>query len=322
MRTGSGAAKTVYQFAGEQRDATGLIYLRARYLHTPLGRFLTRDNWPSDPRLPKSLHAFTYAWNNPVLLADPSGHLPQIPPTVGETIKLAEFLYSKKGLFDCAAVPDDQMQSADDTVEDLWFDYLCERGPEHRLFTGEDRLTRELADSVLIHVVRLQFYISGGKALAPSEFKFNIPQYGLAFWDLLYLYATQGPPLRINITHFLGSFNQVSVTRLTDGRVLFFVQNRTDRSSGTHIPGRFAPQYTQFLETLVEQDPEIGGQAAIPYILSNPVISLLRPKTRAETVDPEGGGNMRQSFIWRETGLDCGLWLLPWPIVLHVLDVE
>lgn len=61
------------QFAGEQRDATGLYYLRARYYDPQTGRFVTRDPFPDVLRSPLSLHRFTYALNNPVTLVDPSG---------------------------------------------------------------------------------------------------------------------------------------------------------------------------------------------------------------------------------------------------------
>jgi RHS repeat-associated protein len=46
--TSTGAGTTAWQFAGEQRDASGLTFLRARYLSTATGRFLTQDEWPGD----------------------------------------------------------------------------------------------------------------------------------------------------------------------------------------------------------------------------------------------------------------------------------
>jgi RHS repeat-associated protein len=68
-----------YGFTGEQWDASaGLVFLRARYYDPVTGRFITEDQVPGYVRIPKSLHAYVYAWNNPALLTDPSGW--QVPP--------------------------------------------------------------------------------------------------------------------------------------------------------------------------------------------------------------------------------------------------
>jgi RHS repeat-associated protein len=75
---GSGA--TTYGFAGEQRDATGLVFLRARFYAPAQGRFLTRDVWEGDPQSPMSYNAWGYAGNNPILSTDPTGHRPRTDP--------------------------------------------------------------------------------------------------------------------------------------------------------------------------------------------------------------------------------------------------
>ena len=68
-----------YGYTGEQWDASaGLVYLRARYYSPQTGRFITEDRAPGYVRVPKSLHVYVYAWNNPTLLTDPSGK--QVPP--------------------------------------------------------------------------------------------------------------------------------------------------------------------------------------------------------------------------------------------------
>jgi RHS repeat-associated protein len=68
-----GSTSTVYSFTGEQLDATGLTYLRARYYASGIDRFLTSDPWPGDMQLPRSLNGWTYVDNNPVRFTDPSG---------------------------------------------------------------------------------------------------------------------------------------------------------------------------------------------------------------------------------------------------------
>jgi RHS repeat-associated protein len=75
-----------FRFTGEQRDGTGLYYLRARMYDPALGRFLTRDSYPGEIQNPSSLHRFAYVENNPVNLTDPSGNNPAV---VQKLIELA-----------------------------------------------------------------------------------------------------------------------------------------------------------------------------------------------------------------------------------------
>lgn len=70
---GSGSSSQPFGFAGEPRDATGLIYLRARYYDAELGRFLSRDSWGGHPAEPDSFNRYSYVTNNPVRFADPVG---------------------------------------------------------------------------------------------------------------------------------------------------------------------------------------------------------------------------------------------------------
>src|SRR3990172_8074708 len=74
LTTGSGS--TVFGFTVEQRDGTGLVYLRARYYAPPFGRFLSRDIWQGDPRQPMSYNAWAYVDANPVNTTDRSGMCP------------------------------------------------------------------------------------------------------------------------------------------------------------------------------------------------------------------------------------------------------
>jgi len=71
--TSTGTGTTAWQFAGEQRDASGLTFLRARYLSTATGRFITQDEWPGEAQLPATLHPYLYGLNNPIWYTDPSG---------------------------------------------------------------------------------------------------------------------------------------------------------------------------------------------------------------------------------------------------------
>ena len=65
----------VFAYNGEQyTPQTGLQYLRARHYDPQLGAFTTRDTYLGDVKTPISQNRYTYAHNNPVRYADPSGH--------------------------------------------------------------------------------------------------------------------------------------------------------------------------------------------------------------------------------------------------------
>ena len=66
-----------FRYCGEYLDAeTDTYYLRARNYNPATGRFLTEDTYGGNPSDPLSLNLYTYCWNNPIRLVDPSGHDP------------------------------------------------------------------------------------------------------------------------------------------------------------------------------------------------------------------------------------------------------
>jgi RHS repeat-associated protein len=81
-----GSASTAFQFTGEQRDETGLIYLRARYYAPANGRFLSRDIWDGDSYQPISYNAWLYARGNPIRFRDPSGLITESETSRAEEI--------------------------------------------------------------------------------------------------------------------------------------------------------------------------------------------------------------------------------------------
>ena len=63
-----------YRFVGlASDDATGLIYMNARWYDPAAGRFTSRDPVEGDPRSGQSLARHVYVADNPVKMADPSG---------------------------------------------------------------------------------------------------------------------------------------------------------------------------------------------------------------------------------------------------------
>ena len=75
----TGTTANRYRYAGEEFDpALGLYHLRARYLNAANRPLLERGHLRRRPRDPHSLHRYTYAYNNPANLSDPSGNTPTL----------------------------------------------------------------------------------------------------------------------------------------------------------------------------------------------------------------------------------------------------
>jgi len=108
----SGSVDNAYGFTGEQQfgEADNLVFLRARYYDTRVGRFISRDpiltpmhiednfTWalPSLISQPEVLHPYIYCGNNPVNLVDPEGeifgwmyHCVQCFRYIGKAMKVA-----------------------------------------------------------------------------------------------------------------------------------------------------------------------------------------------------------------------------------------
>jgi RHS repeat-associated protein len=92
----SGNGDSVYQFTGEARDGTGLTFLRARYLDTDTGRFLSRDVIQGMYFEPQTTHKYTYVENNPITRVDPTGLISEKESEDAE--KIVDRLYQTYGI--------------------------------------------------------------------------------------------------------------------------------------------------------------------------------------------------------------------------------
>ena len=72
----TGSTKNCYRYCGEQFDeTTGMYYLRARYMDTSAGRFISQDTYQGTINAPVSLHKYLYAAADPINKIDPTGEL-------------------------------------------------------------------------------------------------------------------------------------------------------------------------------------------------------------------------------------------------------
>jgi RHS repeat-associated protein len=79
IRAQEGETANTLTFTGEQWDAeTELLYLRARYYDPSTGQFISKDPFPGFIHDPRSLNKYSYAYNNPINLTDPSGENPLV----------------------------------------------------------------------------------------------------------------------------------------------------------------------------------------------------------------------------------------------------
>ncbi len=57
-------------------DHNGLYHMRARYYNPQTRRFVNRDTYTGGIKDAQSLNRYAYVEGNPLLYADPSGHIP------------------------------------------------------------------------------------------------------------------------------------------------------------------------------------------------------------------------------------------------------
>ena len=69
-------------FTGSVADASGLLYMNARYYNPTTARFLSQDTYTGSASDPWTQHLYAYCNNNPVNMVDPTGHMAGRPCTV------------------------------------------------------------------------------------------------------------------------------------------------------------------------------------------------------------------------------------------------
>ena len=75
VRYTQGTFPTDVGFTGHRAHPDlGLVYMRARYYHSGLGRFVSADTIVPSPQNPQALNRYSYVLGNPLRYTDPTGH--------------------------------------------------------------------------------------------------------------------------------------------------------------------------------------------------------------------------------------------------------
>jgi RHS repeat-associated protein len=338
LLTSTGTASSIFAYAGEQIDTTGLIYLRARYMQPRLGIFLARDPWSGDVMQPWTFNGFNYATGNPVNLNDPSGFQSSglgigyfgycfnfhtfeplgLGPKILGHFPLGAFITAQQAVNICRAaysqanwgyVPARGFDFASDlpkTAHDLfgWFVYDYRGNHTDWLyFDANQPLTQELAKTGEIDQIRSWYY--SGQLHDPGirEYQFDVPQQIQAVMDVW----KSMNELSVSISMLVGSFWYQAVPLDNGARVGFRIDNDTTLSSGSHVVGRYesGKYFVNSVEQLIERDQSLASKPIAEIIRDEryQVISILRNRTKDET-GGQGGGNLYQTYYWTEE-YDC-----------------
>jgi RHS repeat-associated protein len=307
-----GTAATEYAFTGESySSSTNMLYLRARFYNPKDGRFFQLDPSKQEKNL------YYYASSNPVIFTDPSG-LNYINPDYKKILEnwvtATKSAYSKDGSNrNCALHPDDG-QFPNDTVDDLFTDFICEYGPAHRDFYYDDDVTVELAHSTSLKHLRADFYSKGANYFSGKGQMNPIQFFEAKLLDLI----NGSTPTRfmgidnipVTITDFIGGYDW-EVYKTQRNTVNFKIVDQKDLVSGTRI--NFTRQGAQDI-SIEEylQNPQKYNRN--PTYEINPIgsfdwsrynlISILSEKSSIDRNpgkgDVSGGGTMTYTYRWEE----------------------
>ncbi|MCC6192206.1 MAG: hypothetical protein IT318_24510 [Anaerolineales bacterium] len=234
--TSAGSGVTSYSFTGEWRDGSGLIYLRARYYASGVGRFVTRDTWMGDRNSPGSLNTWAYGANNPVLNTDPSGHCLFTPVDALICIEVADLVIAAAltGLVVWYAYLNANQNNVIDTCDDVLTD--AEK-------FARDFLNGDLPEAPLDYLDPLPVPLPGPFRYAPrqasKERRENSPRVLILgennnfSYSMALIEATRALNWSVDVTQYDGSTNRQVLKKTSDDGRLRWILNVDGRNLQT-----------------------------------------------------------------------------------------
>jgi RHS repeat-associated protein len=141
LTSGTQSAENPFLFDGQQLDgATGLYYLRARYMNPDDGRLTSQDPYDGDDDDPETLHRYNYASGDPIDLDDPSG---MYTPGIGSFIEgVVRYQYEEQIKPDTTLIgtgnPYDVARGRQFYGSNGWIPYGFYKGPKNRNYYAPD----------------------------------------------------------------------------------------------------------------------------------------------------------------------------------------
>ena len=213
----------------------------------------------------------------------------QLPwTTVKHLFDLANFAYNKNNPFwNCYDSSTGRAHLQEPSPNDNWYDivrdFVCEYGPNPRLFTNRDAIAHSIMRSSFMTRARHDFFMHGKRSGTRS---FGNP---IAFFEAEMDHSR-------NLDHagagrILGTYSYQITRKGSD--VFYMLWNNMSRESGSRIPIRAKFSLEELLQN-GSLDPQT------PLFNIPRVKSILQSKERYQTVDPEGGGNLYMAIMWHE----------------------
>ena len=193
----TGSTKNCYRYCGEQFDeTTGLYYLRARYMDTTTGRFISQDSYSGSISDPISLHKYLYANTNPVMYSDPSGYIGLLDTVCASTIGNVLFYSASAGLITFGMGLIRQLREIDNGIRKTidWSNLIKETIFSTALAAGLSCLsllilpliTNLLAKAIICYVLAGTGLFFGGVGLKNCYNDISAKNYDLAVLDFFF----------------------------------------------------------------------------------------------------------------------------------------
>ena len=191
----TGSTENNYRYCGEQFDeTTGLYYLRARYMDTSTGRFISQDTYQGDINDPISLHKYLYANANPVMYSDPSGYIGLLDTVCASTIGNVLFYSASAGLITFGMGLIRQLREIDsgvrktidwsNLIKEIIFSTALAAGLSCVCFLILPLITNMLAKAIVCYVLSGTGMVFAGLGVFSAYSDFKSKNYDLVVIDL------------------------------------------------------------------------------------------------------------------------------------------